>query len=331
MATSRITVAKAVNELQKQGFVSRRPGSGTYVLPGTIKTGHVFGLLIPDLGRTEIFEPICHGMMGSPLASSHSLLWGHATATDLQEQEAEQLCHQYIAQKVSGVFFAALEYVPRKDLINRRIVAALEKAKIPIVLLDRCVLPYPERSRHDLVGTDNRRMGFIITTHLLKLGLTRIAFLAKPYSAPTIEARIAGWREAHFRHGVPVPDGMERHGDPEDSDFVERSLKELRPEGFVCGNDLTAAKLMQTLGALGVRVPQEIRIVGFDDVKYADMLPVPLTTQHQNCGDIGSTAMAVMLDRVARPEMPTRDIFLQTRTVVRESCGAKLGPMAAER
>jgi GntR family transcriptional regulator of arabinose operon len=329
--TSRITVAKAVNELQKQGLVSRRPGSGTYVLSRATKTGHVFGLLIPDLGRTEIFEPICHGMMCSPLASSHSLLWGHATGVaGMQEQEAEQLCHHYIAQKVSGVFFAALEYVPKKDLINRRIMLALEKAKIPIVLLDRCVVPYPERSAHDLVGTDNRRIGFMITTHLLKLGLKRIAHLAKPFSAPTVEARIAGWREAHFRYGVPVLNGMERHGDPEDATFVERFLKEMKPEGFVCGNDLTAAKLMKTLSCLGVKVPEEIRIVGIDDAKYAAMLPVPLTTQHQSCGDIGSMAMAVMLDRLAQPGMPTRDIFLQTHTVVRESCGAKLGPVPAE-
>jgi GntR family transcriptional regulator of arabinose operon len=61
--TSRITVAKAVNELQILGLVSRRAGSGTHVLAPAASTGRVFGLLIPDLGRTEIFEPICHGMM----------------------------------------------------------------------------------------------------------------------------------------------------------------------------------------------------------------------------------------------------------------------------
>ena len=74
---SRITVARAVNELMQQGLVSRRAGSGTHVLPKAEAQGHVFGLLIPDLGRTEIFEPICQGMMRSPLAKSHSLLWGH--------------------------------------------------------------------------------------------------------------------------------------------------------------------------------------------------------------------------------------------------------------
>ena len=323
---SRITVAKAVHELQKQGLVSRRAGSGTFVLERSTRSGHVFGLLIPDLGRTEIFEPICHGMMRSPLASSHSLLWGHALGTSAQqEQEAEQLCQQYIAQKVAGVFFAPLEYSPRKDDTNCRIVAALERARIPIVLLDRCYFPYPKRSRYDLVGIDNYRAGFAITSHLLEMGLRKIVFLAKPFSASTVDARSGGWRDALWRKGLQAGTSMERRGDPEDKRLVEKILNDVEPEAFVCANDLTAAKLMQTLASLGVSVPQQVRVVGIDDVKYAGLLPVPLTTQHQNCGDIGAAAMSAMLDRLARPELPTRDILLQTRTVVRESCGSSLG------
>jgi GntR family transcriptional regulator, arabinose operon transcriptional repressor len=144
--TSRITVAKAVNELQVQGLVSRRAGSGTHVLAPKTSSGHVFGLLIPDLGRTEIFEPICHGMMQSPLAKTHSLLWGHAMEESAQqEKEAEHLCHKYIAQKVSGVFFAPLEFTADKDAVNRRIVSALDRAGIQVVLLDRCYAPYSMR------------------------------------------------------------------------------------------------------------------------------------------------------------------------------------------
>src|SRR5690242_15128678 len=59
---SRITVGRAVRELQRRGLVERRAGSGTYVSAGKAKEGLSFGLLIPDLGKTEIFEPICHGM-----------------------------------------------------------------------------------------------------------------------------------------------------------------------------------------------------------------------------------------------------------------------------
>ncbi|MBV8114630.1 MAG: GntR family transcriptional regulator [Silvibacterium sp.] len=322
---SRITVAKAVNELQRLGLVSRRAGAGTYVVPSKQNSGRVFGLLIPDLGRTEIFEPICHGMLRSPLAAVHSLLWGHAMGeSKKQEEEAEHLCHHYIAQKVSGVFFAPLEFTPHKDVFNRRIAGALDRAGIPIVLLDRCIAAYPERSRYDLVGIDNRRAGFQITRHLLQLGAKRIAFVAKPLSAPTVEARIAGYREALYSAGLCISENLVRFGDPEDRSFIRSVMDDCRPDAIVCANDLTAAKLMHGLLEIGIRIPEEVRMVGLDDVRYASMLPVPLTTHHQNCGDIGAVAMSAMLERIEHSNLPTRDILLQTRLVVRKSCGASL-------
>jgi DNA-binding LacI/PurR family transcriptional regulator len=322
---SRITIARAVNELMQQGLVSRRAGSGTHVLPRAETQGHVFGLLIPDLGRTEIFEPICQGMMRSPLAKNHSLLWGHAMGEAEQHgDEAEQLCQHYISQKVSGVFFAPLEYTASREQVNCRIARALEKAGIPIVLLDRCYAPYPFRSKHDLVGIDNRAVGYILTQHLIKVGAKRIAFLSRAHSASTVNARIAGYREALFTHKLCPKEDLAREGDTADPAFVQRVLKELRPDAILCANDFLAGRLIATLGYLGIDVPHDIRVVGVDDVRYASLLPVPLTTQHQNCHEIGAMALATMLDRVANPSMPVRDILLQTTTIVRSSCGAAM-------
>lgn len=322
---SRITVAKAVNELVQAGLVSRRAGSGTHVLASATPGGHVFGLLIPDLGRTEIFEPICQGMMGSPLARPHSLLWGHAMGeAHQQDVEARQLCRHYIAQKVAGVFFAPLEFTPERDAVNRQIAASLGAAGIAMVLLDRCYAAYPSRSPHDLVGIDNRAAGYMITEHVLKLGARRPAFVSRAGAASTIRGRIAGYREALQAYGLSRRDDGVREGDTEDRTFVRRLLDDLRPDAVVCANDLGAGRLIQTLTELGVGVPEEMRVVGIDDVKYASMLPVPLTTQHQNCAEIGEMALATMLQRVAQPGLPVRDVLLQTRTVVRTSCGAGL-------
>ncbi len=324
-STSRITVAKAVRELQAQGLVSRRAGSGTHVLPSkAVATGRVFGLLIPDLGRTEIFEPICHGIMQSQQARSHSLLWGHAMGeATQQEEEAETLAEHYIANKVDGVFFAPLEFTPGMDRVSKRIVHRLEQAGVAIVLLDRCFAPQPQRSKYDLVGIDNRRAGALLTQHLLKMGAKRIAFVARPYSASTVDARLAGYREALFASGMPFED-LARRGDPNDPEFLKSVLAECTPDAIVCANDLTAAKVMSGLLEHGLRVPEDVRVVGFDDVKYAGLLPVPLTTQHQNCTDIGAMALCTMLRRLDFPGMPTQDVLLQTYTVVRRSCGAHL-------
>lgn len=322
---SRMTVLKAIKELQALGLVSRRVGSGTYVAHQGTAEGYVFGLLIPALGQTEIFEAICQGMMLSPKAKQHSLLWGHSVSSDSESQEvAEKLCQQFISQKVSGVFFAPLEYSPCRHETNRKIAAALDRAKIPVVLLDRCVAPYPRRSRHDLIGIDNHRAGYMATEHLLRAGAKRLVFFARANSAPTVEARISGFRQA-LASGVKTITGSVCIGEADDPELVRCILKKARPDAFLCANDLTAGNLMHTLLALGKRVPDDIRMVGIDDVRYAKLLPVPLTTIHQPCHNLGKMAISMMLERIANPDLPTRDLLLNCDLVVRKSCGSGLG------
>lgn len=328
---SRITVAKAVLDLQRMGLVTRRPGAGTHVQKVQQAAGRTFGLLIPELGLTEIFEPICHGMMRSPFARPDALLWGNASSSVRDTaKEAEQMVHSFIVQKVAGVFFAPLEMTGEKDTVNRRIARALERAQIPVILLDRCYMPYPERSAHDLVGVDNRRAGFVASAHLLAQGVRRLAFLGEQNAANTVDARITGFFEALRSSGIKLDYEPVWRGSPQDDGFVKQMLDTARPEGVVCANDLTAARLMQLLLGMGVRIPEEVRIVGMDDVKYASLLPVPLTTIHQDCAGIGAVAMATMLERLEHPELPVRDVLVPTRLVVRRSCGAHLNDTAAD-
>ena len=322
---SRITVAKAVLELQRMGLVTRRPGAGTHVLAQRQTSGYTFGLLIPELGLTEIFEPICHGMMRTPFARPDALLWGNASGSVRESaKEAEQMAQSYISQNVSGVFFAPMELTSEKDTANQRITKMLERAKIPIVLLDRGYLPYPERSHYDLVGIDNRRAGYMATRHLLKLGAKRLVFLGEAGAAPTVDARITGFYEALRVDGIYPDHDLAWRGSPVDEAFVKRLMSEEKPEGIVCANDLTAARLMQTLQGQGVAIPEDVRIVGMDDVKYANLLSVPLTTVHQDCAGIGALAMATMLERIEHPELPIRDVIAPIWLVERRSCGGYL-------
>jgi len=323
---SRMTAVKAVQQLQQEGLLVRRAGSGTYASDTPRGQKPVFGLIIPDLGQTEIFEPICKGMTGAPTAAGGqgwSLAWGHtATPTANKDMEAEQLCQQYIDQQVSGVFFAPLEFGPRRDGVNRRVLKALKAARIPVVLLDRCVLEYPARCEHDIVGLDNRRAGYMMTEHLIQSGAKRVGFFAREGSAETVDDRIAGCREALFAHGLTLPTTRVIHAEPSDTTAIANALERERFDALLCANDYTAARLMRSLHTLGVRVPQDLRIAGFDDVNYAELLPVPLTTLHQPCLQIGAAAVATMLDRVANPLLPARSVLLNGHVVVRQSCGA---------
>ncbi len=327
---SRITVGRAVRDLQMQGLVERRIGAGTFVrrraVPSAVDC--TFGVLVPDLPDIEIFEPLVQGLLSAPEARTHAFLWGGGELQGAGRAPAAWArVQQYIARHVDGVFFAPLEGLPPGDTTNVRIATALDAAGIPVVLLDRSVYAYPRRGRYDLVGIDNRRVGYAITEHLLSVGARRVAFMEDAASgASTIAARRAGYREAidvmqadPSLLQAPVPS-------PSDRAALAAYLATHTPDAIVCAHDRGAAQLMHALLALGRRIPQDVRIAGVDDVDYAAWLPVPLTTMRQPVREIGETALAAMLERRAHPERPARDIFVQCTLVVRASCGAPPRP-----
>jgi LacI family transcriptional regulator len=125
-------------------------------------------------------------------------------------------------------------------------------------------------------------------------------------------------------HRVAVGRDFFHEGDPGDARFVRR-LSAGRPyDAVICANDHTAAQLLQTLTRQEVRVPRDLRLVGFDDVRFATLLTVPLTTVQQPCRDIALTAFHAMRERMAVPGLPARSLLLTPHVMVRESCGAYL-------
>ncbi len=329
---SRPTVARALLDLQHEGLIERRPGSGTYVRagapPAAVASTRQLGLLIPGLGTTEIFELICGELASLARGQDYSLLWGGSTHpgqdTDASLDHACELVRHFISRRVNGVFFAPYELVPEKESVNRRLAEMLRQAGIPVVLLDRDLQSFPNRSDFDLVGIDNVAGGYLLAEHLVKLGCQHIRFVARPHSAPTVDARIAGVRESLVRHRLEIDPGWLRIGEPSDARFVRTLMAARQADALICANDHTAALLLRALGLAGVRVPRDVRVVGFDDARYATLVSPPLTTIHQPCRDIAVIAWRAMLERIADPALPARSLALTPRLVVRESCGAYL-------
>jgi DNA-binding LacI/PurR family transcriptional regulator len=245
-------------------------------------------------------------------------LWAHAEqGTGDREEQASHWARQSIARRVAGVFFAPLEFSAASAQINARVMKLLDAARIPIVLLDRRPEESTGRRACDLVGIDNHRAGYLATEHLLRMSVRRVGFVRYEGQASTVKVRVRGYQDAlrdfdAAGHVFTMPPGERFPLTP--------AAREC--EAFVCANDRVAAHLMQNLLAAGLRIPRDVRIVGMDDVNYAALLPVPLTTVHKPCRDIGEAALRVMLERLDRPKMPARDVLLECTLVIRHSCGA---------
>jgi len=327
---SRPTVSRALRDLEVKGLIERRAGSGTYLRSDSKRSvaARVLGLLVPGLSSTEIFQIICGEIASLARVNDYGLLWGGSSSprqdNDASLKHAEEICKQFIERKISGVFFAPVELQQTQKEANRSLAESLREAGIPVVLIDRDLLNFPERSDFDLVGIDNMAGGFMAAQHLIKMGCRRLFFVARQLSAPTVDARIAGVRDALVRNRIEPDPGWVRWGEPADIKFVRSLIAGRQADAFICANDDTAAVLVRTLESQGIHVPHDFRVVGFDDVKYATLVSVPLTTIHQPCRDIAIIAYRTMMERLAEPTLPPRSINLTPRLVVRESCGAYL-------
>jgi len=310
---SRPTVAQALRELQRLELIVRHAGAGSFVRRTEPPKAGRFGLIADGLHATEIVDPISVEIARAAQAAGWGVLMGGAVA----DRTPDDIGREWQALGVAGVFFAPIEHHPVRASFNRAIAEHLAHYGIAVVLLDRDVGEFPERSAYDLVAIDDFFAGFDIATHLLARRRRRLGFVARPEFPATTDLRLAGVRAAVAR----LPEARVDFcvGPPHEAAFVQKILRRYRCDSFVCANDSTAAALLQTLQTLGVRIPDDALIAGVDDVRYAKLLTPSLTTMRQPCAELGTTAVATMLSRLHNPHAPARRILLRAQLVERMS------------
>jgi len=322
--TSRVTVARALRDLEQQGFLERRRGAGSFVRQPESTATNLIGLITGE--SKGILPIVCDEISRFAQAKGFSVLLGKWPIADIDQiiRYTQELSEQYIARRVAGVIFEPM-YVPAEQMpVNARIAEAFDRAGIGVVLLDRDIYDFPHRSQFDLVGIDNRHAGYVLTEHLLSLGYRRIHFLCAPMTASSVTARILGYQDALARHDIEPDKDWVHHGNTDHLDWVRDLMAKLRPEAFVCANDSEAARFIYALTALDIRVPEEVAVVGVNDDPYAKLLTVSLTTLRQPYSYLAASAVRLMLDRLQDRTATPREIRLGCELVVRESCGAAL-------
>ena len=190
-SVSRPTIAKVYNQLQTEGYITKKKGLGTIVNHKYTSTTLSFGLLLPGAGESEIFSIINDQLLKQSEAGKFNCLWEGATASNanIRRELIEACCDNYIKKGVDGIFFSPLERVADADEINIRICDKIEKAGIPLILIDRDIYNFPQRSNFDIVCLDNFSAGCIMAQHLIDQGCTHIHFFYRPDSACSVNMR----------------------------------------------------------------------------------------------------------------------------------------------
>lgn len=302
-AASRSTVIRALQEIEEAGLIERRQGSGSFITQkAAAPTAQrvAFGMLrAVQSGRfTDTIVDQVQNSLAAMLQQRKSALIVHTVGPDVAPLAAAR---ELLDQRVSGLFMVPM-LLPASPRANEQAAQSIVASGRPVVLIDDDTVHFPFRSHHDLVGVENRQCGFLQTDHLLQRGVRRVLFLGSDIFTPTISERHTGYRDAFHAHGLEQPPAewtCKIAAKDIDEAFVANVLKRHKPQGVVCKSDEFAALFLRHLPRLGVRVPEDLKLVGFDDRPIASLLSVPLTTIRQPVADIAESALQLMDARLA--------------------------------
>ncbi|MFL6120595.1 LacI family DNA-binding transcriptional regulator [Actinophytocola sp.] len=221
-----------------------------------------------------------------------------------------------------GAADAVLELAGRVDgmvimgrTVRDGVVGRIADTGLPLVLLARTPVGLV-----DTVTADNERSARDLTAHLLGHGHRTFAFLGDPGESPDVTGRYAGFRQALTEAGRAVPAPAPCAFDVRSGYAAARELLSgTRPDAIVCANDEVALGALRAAEDLGLSVPGDLALTGWDDVMAADY--ARLTTVHQSMRELGATAARWLDERIQGSATPARHEVLPTRLVVRTSCG----------
>ncbi len=321
-SASRPTIERALRELKRAGLLESRAGSGSYLTFSAKNATGAIGIIAPDYRAIEFFTKLCDAIADEARRAGYDVLLGDVSAPDAADRGrwAIAIAEAYAKKKIAGVLLEPVDLVPDSYDASSRVLSILSAKKIPVVLLDRDYLPFPERSRYDLVGIDNIESGYRVARHMIECGAKRLRFLTHPNYANTIRSRIQGVVQAAIDAGLEWKSEYVIETDPYDLPFFRRLMRgKNAPDAFICRNDPTAAKLLQTLASLNITVPLKVRVAGFDDSEIASLSTPALTTIHQPVKTLAEIAVASLLQRIRKPSLAPRAILLDAPIVVRSS------------
>lgn len=321
-AVSRPTISKVYNQLQDEGYVNKKKGLGTIVLfkENAVKTS-TFGLLLPGAGESEIFSIINDQILKQSEKMQFNCLWEGATASnaDIRRNLIETCCDNYISKKVDGIFFLPLERVADADRINHIICDKIQQAGIPLVLIDRDIVPIPQKSQFDVVCLDNYSAGCLMAQHLIEAGCKQIHFFYRPDSAYSVRIRFLAVKDTVQEAGLTFTEHNDFCGNPEDLEFVRTIPVTKGQTGIICANDSTAAVLMSSLETVGHRIASDLLICGYDDMKYSEHLKCSLTSFIQPCKEIANNSIELMMRRLRNNDREPISVYLNGKIIMRES------------
>lgn len=292
---SRVTVRRATDLLILEGLLERRPGKGLYVCEAKPKVTRVVKVIVGNLA----WEPSVQVARGAQQVARKLGIEVQVCDAHGDQREDLDILLNLPDNGASGAILLALHTAAFNEAVVR-----VKAEGFPLVVADY----QPGEMQVPAVAADNYEGGVLVGRHLAGLGHTRVAFVGD-CAATTVRARLEGFRDALAEAGVTLPRSRVVDITPEDplanwdervKGIVSDVLKDTtRPTAIFCSCDAVARACYRVCAAQGLRIPQDLSLVGFDDDPLAEWLSPPLTTVRQPFTEIGKEAMRLLQKQLA--------------------------------
>ncbi|WP_297198049.1 ribose operon transcriptional repressor RbsR [uncultured Pluralibacter sp.] len=270
---------------------------------------HTIGMLI-TASTNPFYSELVRGVERSCFERGYSLVLCN---TEGDEQRMNRNLETLMQKRVDGLLLLCTEtHQPSQQIMQRY-------PSIPTVMMDWA----PFDGDSDLIQDNSLLGGDMATQYLIDKGYRRIACIAGPLDKTPSRLRLEGYQLAMARAGIAVEDGFIITSDFEFSGGLKAMLALLAlpalPQAVFVGNDAMAVGVYQALYQAGLRVPQDIAVVGYDDIELARYMTPPLTTVHQPKDELGELAIDVLIHRMANPAQAQQRVQLTPELIVRGS------------
>jgi LacI family transcriptional regulator/LacI family repressor for deo operon, udp, cdd, tsx, nupC, and nupG len=272
-------------------------------------SSNLLGVLIPDI-QNPFYVEVLRGIEDISYQNGYALI----VCNFSQDEKKEKLYIDTLESESVDGMIAAPSSEDNPKIIN------LVKSGMPIVCVDRGLTGVDV----DLVLVENKNGAFAAVDLLAKKGYKRIAYISGIPKLPSSRQREKGYTDALTANNLPINKDLIKYGDSrhESGVMLCEELLNLKnpPDAIFTGNNLITLGALETIHKRNLNIPNDIAIVGFDDMYWSISLNPPLTAVKQPAYEIGKRAAELLIQRIKDPSRPTVNMTLKTELMVRSSC-----------
>jgi LacI family transcriptional regulator len=273
---------------------------------------NTIALIIPDL-RNPHFSEYATGIEEAARASGYHLL---LSSTTMNDEYAVEIFKDLARRRFDGLIIASSFILEAQEA--QAILKQIRERGLPIVEMD-------ENYGVDSVSADYREATQEVMSYLLSLGHRRIGLIYGIGGHELGQDRLQPYLESLKAANIPIESDLIAECGPTIEDGYQASLKVLklspRPTALITINDLLAMSALRAAADLGLRIPNDLSLVGFDNIPMANYLVPRLTTVTKEAANLGRKAFELLLTRIQNPDLPRQQIHSPARFIVRESTG----------